>query len=391
MNERELRRLLASVSPPDAPGAERRAWSVVRAAFAEREPARPRRRLLRPALAVATAVALIAAAASPPGRAVLDSLRDAIAPTRVEPSKPALARLPAPGRLLVNSVKGPWIVQHDGSKRLIGPYRDASWSPHGLFVVAAGRHELVATTPSGSVRWTLTRRGRLAAPRWAGSKVDTRIAYLQGRVLRVVAGDGRRDRVLDRSVEPVAPAWRPGRRFVLAYVDRGGDVVARDADSGDVLWRARADGPARLLAWSPARDRLIVVTPRGLTVLRADGLPLRRAGATGVTAAAVAPDGDEIAVVRQLGSEQSEVRLLSTATLAGRRLFLGIGALTDLAWSPDGGWLVVGWQSANQWLFLRPGRSKVVPVSDIARQFAPGSPETATFPRVAPQGWCCLD
>jgi hypothetical protein len=391
MKERDLRRLLTSVSPPDEGGAGRRAWPIVRAAFEEREPVRRRRSLTRPALALLIAAAVVAAAASSPGRAVLDSLRDAIAPTRVAPSAPALVRLPAAGRLLVNSPAGPWVVQQDGSKRLLGPYREASWSPHGLYIVAARRHELVTVTPAGRVRWTVARRGRVAAPRWAGSRIDTRIGYLAGRTLRVVAGDGSGDRMLDASVEAVAPAWRPGRRFVVAYVDRGGDAVARDADSGRVLWRARGDGPARLLLWRPAGRRLLAVTPDGLTMLGADGLPLRRAAMPGVTAAALAPRGDQLAVVRRLGQERSEVRLLSPATLAGRRVFLGAGDLTDLAWSPDGRWLLVAWRSANQWLFFRPGLPPVESVSHIARQFDPRSRAPVTFPRIDPQGWCCPD
>src|ERR671934_220788 len=50
----------------------------------------------------------------------------------VKHAAPTLFRLPAPGRLLVESSEGPWVVQPDGSKRLLGRFLDASWSPHGL-------------------------------------------------------------------------------------------------------------------------------------------------------------------------------------------------------------------------------------------------------------------
>ena len=132
----------------------------------------------------------------------------------VEHARTALFRLPAPGRLLVESAKGPWIVRPDGSKRLLGPYREASWSPHGLFLAATGRDELAAVEPGGRVHWTLARPA-VRFPRWTGTRTDTRIAYLTGGRLHLVAGDGTGDREIARAA-PVAAAWRPGTR-ILAY------------------------------------------------------------------------------------------------------------------------------------------------------------------------------
>ncbi len=126
---------------------------------------------------------------SPPGRAVLDEIREAVG---VERAQPALFSLPAPGRLLVASDAGVWVVQQDGSKRLLGAYREASWSPFGRFVVAARENELAALEPDGSVRWTLARPG-VRFPRWAGTETDTRIAYVDRTGIRVVAGDGTDD------------------------------------------------------------------------------------------------------------------------------------------------------------------------------------------------------
>src|SRR5919108_369433 len=45
----------------------------------------------------------------------------------IEHAQPALFSLPSPGRLLVASDAGVWVVREDGSKRLLGPYREASW------------------------------------------------------------------------------------------------------------------------------------------------------------------------------------------------------------------------------------------------------------------------
>ena len=103
--------------------------------------------MLRLALAVAVVVAALAAVLSSPGRAVLDEVREAVG---VERAQPALFSLPAPGRLLVASDAGVWVVQEDGSKRLLGPYREASWSPFGRFVVAARENELAALEPTAT-------------------------------------------------------------------------------------------------------------------------------------------------------------------------------------------------------------------------------------------------
>ena len=148
--------------------AEERAWAVVRAAYARARAARasPRRRLaarVRPRVAAVVA----AAAFSPPGRAVVDAVRRTIG---IEHAAPALFRLPAPGRLLVSGGGGTWVVAADGSKRRLGGYAQASWSPHGLFVVAATANELAAVEPATArVHWTLARpnvsRSRAGAAR----------------------------------------------------------------------------------------------------------------------------------------------------------------------------------------------------------------------------------
>nr|MBA3716792.1 hypothetical protein [Actinomycetota bacterium] len=160
MTDRELRRALLQLKPPDEIGAERRAWAITLAAFQEREPARRRPQLVRPLLVLAAVLAVIGAVVNPP---VLNAIRDAIGRTK-EKTRPvykqALFSLPAPGQLLVNSARGPWIIKPGGGRRLLGHYRDASWSPHGRFVTAVGPHELVALEPRGTVRWSLARSGR---------------------------------------------------------------------------------------------------------------------------------------------------------------------------------------------------------------------------------------
>jgi len=234
-----VKQSLERIQIPDEHEARERSWAVVSAAFAEREP-QPRRRSWRPVAAVALAVVVLAGLLSPPGRAVLDGIRQVVG---VKGSAPALFSLPAPGRLLVTAGSGVWIVDEDGSKRLLGDYREASWSPFGRFVVAARANELAALAADGTVRWSLARPD-VRLPRWGGSRTDTRIAYLSRGQLRVVGGDGKGDRLLDAQIAERAPVWLPGGGHRLAYARRDGSVRVVDVDTGAVVDRV---APARLL------------------------------------------------------------------------------------------------------------------------------------------------
>jgi hypothetical protein len=369
---------LSRLHIPDEDEARDRAWRVIRAAYLEREPVpAPRRRGFVIALAAA-AVALAAGAVSPPGRAVLDSIRRTIG---IERADRALFSLPTSGRLLTVGRGGAWIVQPDGSRRLLGPYRDASWSPHGLFVAATRPNELLAVDAKGTVRWSLARPD-VRFPRWTGTRTDTRIAYLSGSRLRMVAGDGTGDHRLCRTPAAalLAPAWRPGPRRVLAYATAKGEIVVLDADACSVLGRAEAGAIPTQLVWSDDGRRLAVAAPSSVRLLDGRGRLVSTATpAEGTRAAAVAfvPGSHALAEIRVHGSS-SDVVLLGS----GRLLFRGAGILRDLAWSPDGKWLLVTWPSADQWVFVRStGVRRIAAASDIKQQFG------GAFPTVA--GWCC--
>jgi hypothetical protein len=230
-----VRKELERIEIPGEHEARERSWSIVQAAFTEREP-QPRRRSRKPLAAIALVLVVVAGLLSPPGRAVLDEIREVVG---VQESAPALFSLPAPGRLLVTADSGAWVVDADGSKRLLGSYREASWSPFGRFVVASRQNELVALTPEGDVRWTLARPD-VRFPRWGGTETDTRIAYLSGGELRVVGGDRKGDHLLDRQAAARAPEWRPGAAHVLVYGRRDGTVRVVNADTGAVLQRDAA-------------------------------------------------------------------------------------------------------------------------------------------------------
>ena len=253
--KRELERL-------DVPGeheARERAWAFVQAAYAGREPEPSQRLTLRPIVVAAAVTALVAAALSPPGRAVLDGVRKAVG---VESASESLFEVPSGGRLLVAADSGVWVVSADGSKRRLGDYESASWSPFGRFVAVSRPSELAALEPDGDVRWKLV-RPRVRTPVWAGTRSDTRIAYVTDGRLHVVGGDGSRDVEAGGSTSPaflVAPAWRPGSAFELAYLDTRGFVTAFGTERPGLNWRSIRLRDSRALQWSPRGDRCLLYT-----------------------------------------------------------------------------------------------------------------------------------
>ena len=372
-----MRDELERVVVPDADAARDRAREVVLAAFEAREPVvRPNRTRLILATAALTLVAIALAVASPPGQAVVDRVREVVG---VDRAAPALFSLPAQGRLLVASDVGVWVVESNGKKRLLDGYRDGAWSPFGRFVVATRENELAALEPDGDVRWTLARRN-VRFPRWTGSETDTRIAYVTGRALRVVGGDGRGDRPLAGTVRPVAPSWRPGGGYVVTYVDGANRVVTLDTVRRQTLWRATSRGAVEALEWSSDGRRLHVLRAGRVDVLTREGRSwtgLRPARGE-VTAEAIIPGSHAYAAAVAQGA-RSDVVLVREG---GGRIFAGEGRFTDLAWSPDSHWLLVSSPQADQWVFVRPSTGRIEAISDVSSQF-----RSQSFPRV--EDWCC--
>lgn len=399
MSEDRLKALLREEPLPGAAEAERRGLALVSQAYAERRaPARP----VLPRLAVAlAAVTLLAALLLSPAGAAVRNWIDDVFTAGVRHAEPALTEIPGGGELLVQSPRGPWVVRADGSRRLLGRYREATWSPRGLFVAVAEGRTLSAIEPGGTPHWSVSARDRIDDPRWSPS--GFRIAYRAGRSLRVVRADGTRDALVGPA-SAVPPAWFPPGLHLLAYVDRERRIVIAETDVARAMDAAGASPGIAGLSWSANGHELAEISRRGLWLREvrmsklASGLRLGAArriplpAAAVVRAAAFSPRGRTIAVLldRSLGPgpPRSEALLIDPAGGPPRRLFGVSGHLTELAWSPDGRRLLLAWPAADQWLFVpAEGGARLRAVGDIAAVFAPGNARRATYPRV--EGWCC--
>ncbi len=315
---------LDAIPPPE--GAEERAWQIVRAAFDERAPSPPERKVWRPVVVLAAVAVVAAAVASPPGQAVLDSIREAVG---VDRAQPALFSLPASGPA----------ARGVGGRRLGRPGRRLE--------AAAGR---LAGGIVVSVRTLLSWwRGRTSWRR--SNRTATFAGRSRVRTFASHAGPAASDRHADRvSQRQLSAGRRRGR-------DGGSPAAAERGSRGaGMATRAKASG-SRTPTGRVARSS-------STRILAASCRASAASGSRGDD-----PDG---------GAPPSEV------VTGGRVVFRGTGEFRDVARSPDGRWLLVTWPTADQWVFVRTAGA-----AEGSRRCraSRASSEAAAFPRIA--GWCC--
>lgn len=380
------KRALSKVRVPDELGAEERTWDVVRSAYQQSAPRARRQTVRRPAGIAAVAVVVAGLLALSPAGATVSRLVDRA--FGVPHAARALVSLPARGRLLLSGSGGTWIVAADGSARRVGPWREASWSPHGRYLAVTAHNELAAIDTRGILQWSLTRRD-VSDPRWY-TPTGYEVAYLSGSELRVVAGNGTADQLLARPVAHVAPAWRPGHAYELGYITAKGQLVIRDSATGAKLWSANPPTRISQLAWSATGTRLLALSHTAAILYAADGrvLATRRVPGGGtIVAGALSPDGRQLAIVTAGGSGAVTVYSHTGGRTLARRVLAGV-ELGQVAWSPNGRWLLISWPAADQWVFVRVGgQPHIAAVSRISQQFSTPLITSTQFPRF--EGWCC--
>jgi dipeptidyl aminopeptidase/acylaminoacyl peptidase len=306
-----------------------------------------------------------------------------------EATHSSLSSLPAAGRLLVVADGGAWVVQDDGRRRQLGPFRDATWSPGGLFVAAARGDELVALDPQGHERWTRPAAGPVTVPRW--SPDGYRIAYRSGADLHVAIGDNDDDWLLARHTGATPPAWKPlpsPLEQVLAFA-AGARVKIVEVDTRRVLGETPPGPAPRELWWALGGRRLVTVTSESVRIHGAQGRLLRTVPLpTGWRAAgsALAPGGRRLAIIARRGSSSALLLLRLDGVAPPRSLFSVRGAFEGLAWSIDGSLVVLGLPQEDQWLFVHV-RGGFEAVRHMRELFEGGrEPRRGAFPR--PAGWC---
>lgn len=392
--EAATRRALTAVRAPDESAAQDRAWATVRRAYRDRPAPAPSHSRRRVALVPIAAVLVGAIAFSPAGATVKRFINRALSAPPI--AHAAALSLPAPGRLLVSNPRGTWIISAHGAVKRLGAWTQASWSPHAKYLVVASAAALAAVDPTGALAWRLPERAA-SDPRWYWPS-GYRVAYRSGGDLREVAGDGRADHLLATQVAPIAPAWRPGHDFQLAYVTRHGAVVVRDGDTGLVAWHS-GPHPGRpvALSWSATGTQLVLVTSTGAWLYFPGETPpvrIRLPVQGPVVDATESPDGRWLALVRGgtapshhagTSAPQLQIADLTTPTRLARTVLSGI-PVSQPTWAPNSRWLLVTWSSAGQWWFVRAtGRARIIAESRVAAKLGPGG-------QAGPlqlDGWCC--
>jgi WD40-like Beta Propeller Repeat len=220
-----------------------------------------------------------------------------------------------------------------------------------------------------------------------------RYAYVQGLGtgsgfgLYVARIDGTGVIELKRGVEPARLDWKADG-YSLLYVRRTGQETSRiwsiDVVTRDSVLMVSGEGLHLHPQWSPGGDRIAFTsadetfpfTPSRITIINADGSGRR--GVTGYAGSGYesmptwSPDGNSVAYRRG-----PELRIVG-ADGTGDRLVtdMAVDSYTEIAWSPDGAWLVwSAWDPAtitSELYRIHPdgtGRAAITATQGVWEQF----------------------
>ena len=229
---------------------------------------------------------------------------------------------------------------------------------------------LAALDRRGSVRWSLLAPRPVTSALWSPS--GFRVAYRSGQDLRVVAGDGTGDRLLDPGTfRPMA--WRPGRgaraRLPLGRAHRHRRRRHRAAGSpASASPTSRTSSPGRPTAAALRQPPPLAGDLRRARAPHRPHLDARP------------PDRHDLRARPQRHARRGRAarpRRVERGRADGPGRATACcsaptGASPACASRPRGRWLLVAWPLADQWVFLRPGATgarRVLAAPGVTRRF----------------------
>lgn len=255
--ERRLEGFLHELPQPEPEVGER----ALAASLAALQPTAPARRGIRTAVVVfAAAFVLLAVAAG--SLAAAGALHVSLG-SKGKPHAPTsrALRLPTGAAGIAAVIDGKLSVLTKSGFRLQGlRVSAAALSPHALYVAVGIGHSLVAMAPDGRRAWSRAVAAPVSAISWAPDGL--RIAYVVGKQLHVIYGNGTHDALIDRSVRAVQPSWRADS-LAFGYVGGGGKGIVYDLAhrSRRVL---KTPTPVTHLAFAPSGTALAFATPESI-------------------------------------------------------------------------------------------------------------------------------
>jgi hypothetical protein len=283
----------------------------------------------------------------------------------------ASAGWPAPpfGRVVAQGLGTAWLVPAHGAVVTFAGGEAVDYSRRFELVAIARRGRLEVVDERGAARWSRTVPDLAGAPRWSSAR-PARLAFLAGRSLRVVSGDGSQTLRLGPARD-VAPAWRPGLDQ-LAFVRPDGEVVVVSG-TGRVLAHCCTGRKPVALSWTGNAQHLVVSLRYSFAVLD-PGLRVEWSlHSPAVLSAVAAPIGTRFALltvgVNASGAPHTTLELYDArSSRSHRRLARSWTLGGRVVWSPDARSLIVARPVLRDWLLITAGNGaarRLSPPRDI--------------------------